>query len=112
MATYVLSPGREKSLLHRHPWVFSGAIASIKGEVTPGATVDIMAEDGRFLGRAAASPASQIRARIWSFDPNEKIDAGFFERRLARPSHGAIRCSPRATPLPGWCTPNPTACRA
>ena len=83
MSTYVLSPGREKSLLHRHPWVFSGAIASIKGEVTPGATVDIMAEDGRFLGRAAASPASQIRARIWSFDPNEKIDAGFFERRLS-----------------------------
>jgi 23S rRNA (cytosine1962-C5)-methyltransferase len=82
MSTYVLSPGREKSLLHRHPWVFSGAIASIKGEVTPGATVDIIAEDGRFLGRAAASPASQIRARIWSFDPNEKIDAGFFERRL------------------------------
>jgi 23S rRNA (cytosine1962-C5)-methyltransferase len=83
MSTYILSPGREKSLLHRHPWVFSGAIASIKGEVTPGATVDIVAEDGRFLGRAAASPASQIRARIWSFDPNEKIDAGFMERRLS-----------------------------
>jgi 23S rRNA (cytosine1962-C5)-methyltransferase len=82
MSIYVLSPGREKSLLHRHPWVFSGAIASIKGEITPGATVDIMAEDGRFLGRAAASPASQIRARIWSFDPNETVDAGFFERRL------------------------------
>ena len=83
MSTYVLSPGREKSLLHRHPWVFSGAVARIKGEVSSGATVDIMAEDGRFLGRAAASPASQIRARIWSFDPNEKIDASFFERRLA-----------------------------
>jgi 23S rRNA (cytosine1962-C5)-methyltransferase len=82
MSTYILSPGRERSLLHRHPWVFSGAIASIKGEVTPGATVEIMAEDGRFLGRAAASPASQIRARIWSFDPTETIDAGFFERRL------------------------------
>lgn len=83
MSAYVLSPGREKSLLHRHPWVFSGAIASIKGDMTPGGTVDIMAEDGRFLGRAAASPASQIRARIWTFDANERIDANFFERRLA-----------------------------
>ena len=83
MPAYVLGPGREKSLLHRHPWVFSGAVATIKGEVTPGATVDVMADDGRFLGRAAASPASQIRARIWSFDPNDKIDAAFFERRVA-----------------------------
>ena len=83
MSTYVLSPGREKSLLHRHPWVFSGAIASVKGEVSPGATVEVMAEDGRFLARAAASPASQIRARVWSFDQAEKIDAAFFERRLA-----------------------------
>ena len=82
MLTYVLSPGREKSLLHRHPWVFSGAIATIKGDVTPGATVDLKAEDGRFLGRGAASPASQIRARIWTFDPAEAIDESFFERRL------------------------------
>ncbi|MEP7083975.1 MAG: class I SAM-dependent methyltransferase [Betaproteobacteria bacterium] len=82
MLTYVLSPGREKSLLHRHPWVFSGAVASIQGDVTPGATVEVKAEDGRFLGRGAASPASQIRARIWTFDPAEAIDAAFFERRL------------------------------
>ena len=83
MPTYVLTLGREKSLLHRHPWVFSGAIANIKGDVAPGATVEVMAEDGRFLARAAASPASQIRARVWSFDPDEKIDAAFFQRRLA-----------------------------
>ncbi len=82
MLSFVLSPGREKSLLHRHPWVFSGAIASIKGDTTPGATVDIKADDGRFLGRGAASPVSQIRARIWTFDPAEAIDENFFERRL------------------------------
>ncbi|MEO8135026.1 MAG: class I SAM-dependent rRNA methyltransferase [Betaproteobacteria bacterium] len=82
MPTYVLNPGREKSLLHRHPWVFSGAIGTTKGEVTAGATVDVIAEDGRFLGRAAASPTSQIRARIWSFDPRIAVDAAFFEQRL------------------------------
>ena len=82
MPTYVLNPGREKSLLHRHPWVFSGAIGSIKGEVVAGATVDVIAEDGRFLGRGAASPASQIRARIWTFDPKVAVDATFFEQRL------------------------------
>ena len=79
---YVLAPGREKSLLNRHPWVFSGAIAKVRGDVGPGDTVDILADDGRFLGRAAASPASQIRARIWTFDEKEHVDAAFFERRL------------------------------
>jgi len=82
MSAYVLAPGREKSLLHRHPWVFSGAIAKTKGEVAAGDTVDIIAADGRFLGRAAASPASQIRARVWSFDPDQPIDAAFVESRL------------------------------
>ena len=83
MAAYVLKPGREKSLLHRHPWVFSGAIARADGDITPGATVDIRADDGRLLARAAASPASQIRARVWSFDPADTIDAAFVARRLA-----------------------------
>ena len=83
MAAYVLKPGREKSLLHRHPWVFSGAIARADGDITPGATVDIRADDGRLLARAAASPTSQIRARVWSFDPADTIDAAFVARRLA-----------------------------
>jgi 23S rRNA (cytosine1962-C5)-methyltransferase len=81
---YVLAPGREKSLLHRHPWVFSGAIAKIKGDVQPGDTIDIVAADGRFLARAAASPASQIRARVWTFDAGETVDPAFLEQRLRR----------------------------
>ena len=79
---YILAPGREKSLLHRHPWVFSGAIGKTRGEVTQGATVDLIASDGRFLGRGAASPSSQIRARIWTFDPGQAVDAAFFDARL------------------------------
>jgi 23S rRNA (cytosine1962-C5)-methyltransferase len=82
VSTFILAPGREKSLLQRHPWVFSGAIARIKGDVAPGATVDVIAADGRFLGRGAASPSSQIRVRIWTFDPDQRIDAAFFDRRL------------------------------
>ena len=81
---YVLTPGREKSLLHRHPWVFSGAIDKVRGDVQSGDTVDIIAADGRFLARAAASPASQIRARVWTFDAGETVDAKFIEERLRR----------------------------
>jgi 23S rRNA (cytosine1962-C5)-methyltransferase len=79
-----LKRGREKSLRRRHPWLFSGAIERVEGDVPSGATVDVLDSSGGWLARAAYSPASQIRARVWSFDPREPIDAGFFERRLTR----------------------------
>ena len=77
-----LVPGREKSLLQRHPWIFSGAIAGVSGAPTAGDTVGVRAADGRWLARAAFSPASQIRARVWSFDPAEAVDDAFFDRRI------------------------------
>ena len=78
----VLKPGREKSLRHRHPWVFSGAVDRVEGEPEGGATVVVAAHDGAFLARAAYNGQSQIRARVWSFDPHEKIDEDFLRRRL------------------------------
>ncbi|MCK9387138.1 MAG: class I SAM-dependent methyltransferase [Sulfuritalea sp.] len=83
MATLILHPGKEKSVLRRHPWLFSGAIAQLDGRARPGDTVDVASHEGRPLARAAWSPASQIRARIWSFDPAETIDHAFFKRRVA-----------------------------
>ncbi|MBK7589951.1 MAG: class I SAM-dependent methyltransferase [Betaproteobacteria bacterium] len=77
-----LHPGREKSLLQRHPWVFSGAIAELRGAPASGDTVAIRSADGRWLARAAWSPESQIRARVWSFDETETVDAAFFDRRV------------------------------
>ena len=79
-----LKPGRDKSLRHRHPWVFSGAIDRVDGNPGLGETVAVVAADGSFLACAAYSPASQIRARVWTFDPAETIDAAFFARRLHR----------------------------
>ncbi len=82
-ASIVLSAGREKSLRRRHPWVFSGAVKSVRGHPSPGDTVDVVAADGTWLARAAFSPESQIRARVWTFDADETVDEAFFERRLA-----------------------------
>jgi 23S rRNA (cytosine1962-C5)-methyltransferase len=78
-----LKPGREKSLHHRHPWIFSGAFATADAPVESGATVDVQTADGAFVARAAYSPSSQIRARVWTFDPREPVDSGFFLRRVA-----------------------------
>ncbi len=83
IATLTLKPGREKSLLRRHPWVFSGAIARINGNPASGETVDLLAADGQFLARAAYSPSSQIRARVWTFNPVESVDSDFFRLRMA-----------------------------
>jgi len=79
-----LKPGREKSLLRRHPWIFSGAVAGVQGDPGMGDTIMIRAADGRFMGWAAYSPNSQIRARVWSFDEIEIIDGTFFRNRLAK----------------------------
>jgi 23S rRNA (cytosine1962-C5)-methyltransferase len=78
----VLKPGREKSLLRRHPWVFSGAIDKVQGDPQPGDTVDVISASGDFLARAAYSPHSQIRGRAWTFDRAEQVDVDFFRTRI------------------------------
>lgn len=79
-----LIAGREKSLLRRHPWVFSRAVDKVQGQPNAGDTVDILSSKGQWLARGFYSPQSQIRARVWSFDKNETIDDAFFLRRLSR----------------------------
>ncbi len=75
-----LRAGKERSLLRRHPWVFEGSIA--RGSADAGELVRVEAADGGFLAWGAYSPSSAIRVRAWSFDEAQRIDAGFFTRRL------------------------------
>lgn len=82
MARLILKPGKERSLLRRHPWVFEASVAALEGRARPGDSVDIVTDDGRFLARGAWSPASRIRARVWSFASDETIDHAFFKRHV------------------------------
>jgi len=81
MKTIKLREGKERSLQKRHPWVFESSVAN--GKADPGETVRVVGHDGAFLAWAAFSPTSQIRLRAWSFDEADRIDAAFFERRIA-----------------------------
>jgi 23S rRNA (cytosine1962-C5)-methyltransferase len=81
MKSIRLREGKERSLQRRHPWIFDGAIA--KGSGDAGETVRVDSHDGRFLAWAAVSPTSKIRARVWSFDEAQRIDAAFFSARIA-----------------------------
>jgi len=82
MKVITLRDGKERSLLRLHPWVFQGSVGT--GKADAGETVRVESSDGRFLAWAAYSPSSMIRVRAWSFDEAERIDAAFFERRIAR----------------------------
>ncbi|BDY05479.1 class I SAM-dependent methyltransferase [Ferrimonas sp. YFM] len=84
----VLVKGREKSLLRRHPWVFSKGIKRVDGQPGLGDTVEIFAHDGRWLGRGAYSPQSQIRVRVWTFNQDEAVDADLLRRRIQRAQAG------------------------
>ncbi|WP_332403397.1 class I SAM-dependent methyltransferase [Vibrio metschnikovii] len=76
-----LVKGRDKSLRRKHPWVFSRGISKVEGDPQLGETVNIYTHDGQWLAKAAYSPHSQIRARVWSFN-NENIDSDFFIKRI------------------------------
>ena len=76
-----IKEGKERSLQRRHPWLFESALA--KGGGDAGETVRVESAQGEFLAWAAYSPASKIRARIWSFDEKQRIDAAFFTQRVA-----------------------------
>ncbi len=82
MNLVILKKGREKNLLQRHPWIFSGAIERVAGDPNSGETVTVCSFDRKPLAQAAWSPQSQIAARVWSFDPSTVIDAGFFRTKL------------------------------
>lgn len=81
-ARLILKPGREKSVLRRHPWIFSGAVARVDGVPEPGQTVAVHSHQGQWLAFAAFSPRSQIVGRVWSFDPRESVDAVFLRGRI------------------------------
>ena len=83
----VIKAGREKSLLRKHPWVFSGGIKESAGAnssigAASGDIVSVVAEDGRFLAYATYSEHSQIAARAISFVEGDVIDAAFFRHRI------------------------------
>jgi 23S rRNA (cytosine1962-C5)-methyltransferase len=82
MSSITLKIERDKSMLRRHPWIFEGAIEKTEGRMKSGDTVDVLASDGTWLAKAAFSPESQIRARVWSFKKSEAIDNVFFKRKL------------------------------
>lgn len=77
-----LKRGRDKSIGRKHPWIFSGAIESVKDVRSNGETVEIISADGKHLGYGSFSKESQISVRMLSFNPEEKPDEIFIKKRI------------------------------
>ena len=86
MLIITIKQGKEKTLLAKHPWIYLSAVARVDGKfeerIKPGTTALVRSSSGQFLARAAWSPQSQIRARVWSFDEKEAIDHALIKRRV------------------------------
>lgn len=79
----ILKPGKERSLLRRHPWVYDTAVARVHGKPARGDTVAVMSAQGQWLAWAAFAPESTLRARCWSFDAAASVDAAWLQARVA-----------------------------
>ncbi|MEW5700683.1 MAG: class I SAM-dependent rRNA methyltransferase [Candidatus Zixiibacteriota bacterium] len=80
----ILKPGKDKAARHRHPWVFSGAIARIDGDVRPGSgeIVRVMTADGAFLAHGYYNPRSQIAIRLLEWNEAVSVDESWWRGRL------------------------------
>jgi 23S rRNA (cytosine1962-C5)-methyltransferase len=81
----ILKPGREKAVLRRHPWIFSGAIQKTLGNPECGDLVEIKTDQNKLIAMGAYSHKSQIRCRIISFNRNKNTN--FLAERIQNASH-------------------------
>ena len=87
MGNIVLKPGKERSLLNKHPWVFSGAIKKAPSNLNAGDTVSILSSKGDFLARAYYNPASQIRGRVFSWTKGQHLDREYLKYQIESSVH-------------------------
>ena len=76
----ILHKGKEKALLRRHPWIFSGAVARTQGNPQEGDLADVFAADGAWMAVGHYQNDS-IVLKVLSFDSPE-IDEKFWKERL------------------------------
>ena len=81
MSRIYLKSGKEESLKRFHPWVFSGAISRIEGNVQEGDLVDVYTSHMEFIAKGHYQVGS-IMVRVLTFDEHEAIDRDFWRSRL------------------------------
>ena len=83
MIEVVLKKGKEKAVLHRHPWVFSGAIERVKGKPENGDVVKLIDAKGAFMAYGFYNDQSRVALRLLEWDETAEINEQWFRERVA-----------------------------
>src|SRR5258708_37521501 len=67
-----------------HPWIFQKMVDKPSQRLPGGTVVDIVDRDSQWVGRGFYNGHSRIALRVLTTDPEEAIDASFFQRRLSQ----------------------------
>lgn len=76
-----LKKNREASVARHHPWIFSGAIDKLVGNVESGDLVRVVDSNNQLLGIGAYSATSQIRVRMLNFN-GEEVNRAFYAQKI------------------------------
>ncbi len=79
LKTVIIKPAKDKSIVRKHPWVFSGAIKATESNPVEGDLVTVIANKGRFLGIGHYAEGS-IAVRMLTFDENEELENIYLNR--------------------------------
>jgi 23S rRNA (cytosine1962-C5)-methyltransferase len=83
MIDVILKKGKEKAVLHRHPWVFSGAIEGVKGKPTNGDIVKLVDAKGAFMAYGFYNDQSRVALRLLEWDVNVEVNESWFREKVA-----------------------------
>jgi 23S rRNA (cytosine1962-C5)-methyltransferase len=83
MFDVILKKGKEKAVLQRHPWVFSGAIERVKGKPENGDIVRLLNAQGGFMAYGFYNDQSRVALRLLEWDENVPVDDNWFCNKVA-----------------------------
>jgi 23S rRNA (cytosine1962-C5)-methyltransferase len=79
-----LQPGRDYTLLHGHPWLFSGAFRALPSDAPAGTIADVLNAAGEWVARGHLNARNSLAFRVLTHTPDEPIDEEFYRRRIER----------------------------
>lgn len=84
MAEARLKKGKEKAVKQLHPWVFSGAIESVKGKPANGEIISVTDSSGAFLAKGFYNNQSRVAVRLLEWNEATDIDEEWWRSRVAK----------------------------
>ncbi len=84
MAEARLKKGKEKAVKQLHPWVFSGALDTVKGNPINGEIISVTDANGDFLAKGFFNNQSRVAVRLLEWKKEVELDEGWWRQRIAK----------------------------